>query len=358
MRYSAILFFAVCLCCAACSPSQPPQTAPAGGPPPSAPQTVTVFMYSEYIDPEMLTDFEKTTGKKVRLDVYESTEDMMAKMQQSGDQYDVVVVSDHIIPVMAKLNMLQPLDTGRISNRANVAAKFQNPPYDPENRYSIPYQWGTMGLMYRKDKVPQLDPSWGAVLDPARQPGPVVLIDSMRDLLAAALYLKGCSANSRKAEELKAAGDLILKAKQGKVLGFEGGVGGVKKVLAGEAVAAIVYNGDAVRELDPNTAFLIPREGTIIWVDAMVVPAKAPNKEGAHQFIDFILDAKNGARLSNFNRYPTPNQASLPMINEEDRKNPAIYPADEVVARMEFLADVGEDTRLYDETWTRIKARQ
>ncbi len=325
---------------------------------PEAPKSLTVFLWSEYIDPALVADFEKATGIKVRLDVYESTEDMLAKLKQSTGQYDVVVASDHIIPVMTKLDLLQSLDLRRIPRASNVAPKFRNAPYDPENRFSLPYQWGTVGLMYRKDKLPNFDPSWGAVLEPARQPGPVVLIDSMRDMMAGALIYKGFSPNSRKAEELRAAGDSILKAKEGKVLGFEGGVGGVKKVLAGEALIAIVYNGDAIRETDPNTAFALPKEGTILWVDAMTVPKQAPNPEGAHRFIDFILDAENGARLSNFNRYATPNQSSLSKIAPEDRANPAIYPPDAVVEQMSYLVDIGEDTRLYDEVWTRIKARQ
>lgn len=324
-------------------------------------KSVVVYMYSEYIDPDLLKDFEKRTGIKVRLDVYEATEDMMAKLQAGGSsQYDVVVASDHAIPVLAKLNLIQPLDAAKIPNKKNVGPRFLNPPYDPENKFSLPYQWGTMGLMYRKDIIPQIDPTWALVLDPAKQPGPFVLIDSMRDMMAAALRMQGQSINTRDAGALRAAGDLILQAKKSeKCLGFEGGVGGKNKVLAGTASLAIVYNGDAVKAIDeePKAGFVLPKEGSLIWADALTIPSKAPNPDAAHRFIDFILDAQVGARLSDFNRYATPNAASLPLVKKEDRENPSIYPDDETMKKLAYLEDMGADTNLYDEVWTAVKSR-
>ncbi len=326
------------------------------------PQQVNVYMYSEYIDPEICKAFEKKTGIKVRIDVYEETEEMMAKLQQAGgvSQYDVVVVSDHAIPVLGKLRLIQPLDHGQIPNFKNLSKTFTNAPYDRGNKFSVPYQWGTVGLMYRKDKIAKLDPSWGLFFDPAKQPGPFVLINSMRDMLAAALKYEGHSVNSRKKEELRSAGKLVLDAKKSeKCLGFEGGVGGKNKVLAGNAVLAIVYNGDAVRALDEdkNVGFALPKEGTVIWVDAMTITAKSSHVRAAHQFINFILDPKIGAMLSDFNRYATPNAASLPLINKDDRKNPAIYPSEAMIKQMEYLADLDKDTPLYDEIWTAVKSR-
>ncbi len=323
---------------------------------------VTVYMYSEYIDPELPKEFEKLTGMPVKIDVYENTEEMMAKLQQAGgvSQYDVVVVSDHAIPVLARLGLIQPLGLEKIPNAKNVSAQFKKPPYDPDEKYSLPYQWGTVGLMYRKDKLGQADPSWSLLLNPAKQPGPVVLIDSMRDMLGVALKSLGASVNSKKVEELKEAGQAILRAKRSpKCLGFEGGVGGRNKVADGSALVAIVYSGDAIKAVaeDAHLAYVLPREGAIVWVDAMTISAKAPNAEGAHAFINFILDPEVGARLSNFNRCGTPNGASLGRIRKEDRENPAIYPPAEELKKLEYIEDVGDTTRLYDEVWTAAKAR-
>ena len=343
-----------CLFCGACSEPEKPAA--------EAKPRVTVYMYSEYIGPELPKEFEKLTGMPVQIDVYENTEEMMAKLQMAGgvSQYDVVVVSDHAIPVLAKLGLLQPLDVAKVPNAKNVAGRFAKPPYDPEGKFSLPYQWGTMGLMYRKDKVTMTDPSWALVLDPEKQPGPFVLIDSMRDMLSAALKSLGHSINTRKPEELKAAGEAILKAKRSaKCLGFEGGVGGKNKVADASAALAIVYSGDAIKACDEDAhlAYVLPKEGSIIWMDAMTIPAKAPNPAGAHAFINFILDAKVGARLSDFNRYATPNAASLPLVSKADRENPAIYPSEDELKKLEYLEDVGEATRLYDEVWTAAKAR-
>ena len=368
-NYWLPLILAASLMLGACGPKEiapsgpesagAPAKAPAGGA-----KEVNVYMYSEYIAPEMLEKFKKETGITVRLSPYETTEDMLAKMQQAGgtSQYDVVVASDHAIPVMTKLRLLQPVNPAKVPNLKNIASQFSKAPYDPGNQLSVPYQWGTMGIMYRKDKAPNLEASWSVFFDPAKQPGPFVLIDSMRDMFAVALLSGGKSLppNSKDPAELKHAGEAILSAKKSaKCLGFEGGVGGKNKVVSGQAVMAIVYNGDAVRAMseDKNVAFIIPKEGTEVWVDAMTIPAQAPNPEAAHQFINFILDPQNGAALSNFNQYATPNSAAMPFIKPEDGHNPAIYPPAEQIAKMQYLEDIGDATRMYDEVWTTVKSR-
>ncbi len=323
--------------------------------------TLTVYMWSEYIDPEIPKDFERETGIPVRIDVYEATEDMMAKLQQGGDQqYDLLVVSDHAVPALAGLGLLRPLDRAALANAGNVDARFAAPPYDPDGRWSVPYQWGTVGLMYRKDRLPDFEPTWALVFDPARRRGPFVLVDSMRDMLGVALKAAGHSVNATDPEQVRAAGERTLAAKRSDLsLGFEGGVGGKNKVLSGAAALAIVYNGDALRgmEEDPEAAFAVPREGSIVWVDAMAIPAHAPHAGEAHRFIDYILRPEVGARLSNFNRYATPNRAALAHVDPEDRADPAIYPPPEVMAKLEYIQDLGTATQLYDEVWTAVKSR-
>ncbi len=323
-----------------------------------APKSVTVFMWSEYIDPALLERFEKESGLEVVLDTYENTETMMSKVAGAGDQYDVVVVSDHAISTMSSRGMFKTLDLSRIPNAKNVADRFRNPVYDPQGKYSLPYQWGTIGLVYRTDKLPGFVPSWSALLDPARQPGPVVLLDSMRDLMAAALFSRGYSPSTRSADELKAAGDVLSAARTKKVVGFYGSPDSVGKVIAGDAWLAMAYNGDAVSRLDDNTDFAVPAEGSVIWVDAMTVPAKAPNPEGAYKFINFILAADVGAQLSNYLAYATPNKASLPLIDKEVSGDVRVYPTDAQMASMKMLEDIGDATTLYDQIWTRVKAGQ
>lgn len=327
-----------------------------------ASKEVVVYMYSEYIDPDMPRQFKQLTGKKLRIDVYESTEDMLAKLQQGGGagQYDVIVASDVAIPALIKLNLVQPLDLAKIPNAKNVADQFRNTPFDPGHKYGLPYQWGTVGLMYSKSAVKTADVSWSLVFDPAQQPGPFILMDSMRDMLGIALKYQGKSMNTRNPAEVAAAGELLLAAKKSpKFRAFEGGVGGKNSVMNGSAALAVCYNGDALRAVAENdqVAFAVPKEGGIIWVDLMLVSAQAPDREGAHQFMNYILDPKVGAQLSNFMRYATPNAQSLPLIRSEDRQNPGIYPPEQIIQKLEYLQDLDQDTRIYDEVWTTVKSR-
>lgn len=335
----------------------------------AAPRRINIYMYSEYIDPDLAAKFTAETGLALNIVTYENSEEMLAKMNQAGGdrEFDVLVAPDMSVPALIKLGRVRAIDRDRISNAANISPTFQNPPFDPGSRYSMPYQWGTVGLMYRKDKFPEGPLSWVVLFeaDPPL-PGNFVLIDSMRDMLGVALRYTGQPVNSRDPAAVRAAADKIIAAKNNpRCAGFISGVGGVSKILAGEAVAAVVYNGDAIREIDNladeaergNLAYQVPLEGSIIWTDVMLICAHAPNPEGAHRFINFILDPENGAQLSNFNRYATPNEAALPLIDEHDREDPAIYPTDQVIAKLEYLTDLGQDTRLYDEVWTAVKAR-
>ena len=325
----------------------------------AAEKNVMMLSYSEYIDPEITKQYEATTGVKVTIDVYESQDDMLAKLQAGGiSQYDIVIATDVVVPTMIKLNLVQKLNLSVIPNSANLMPQFKSPVFDPGNSYSLPYQWGTVGLMYATASV-KGDISWSMVFDAAKQPGPFIMMDEMRTMTGIALMYLGHSANSRKADDIKACGELLAKAKgSSKCLGFDGGVGGMNKVLAGEAVAAVVYNGDAVRNImDDKFAFTVPKEGGILWVDNMLICAKAPNAAGGHAFVNYILDAKIGAQLSNFNRYATPNLASMPMISTDDAKNSAIYPSPAQMKTLHFQEDVGAETKIYDQVWTAVKAR-
>lgn len=323
----------------------------------AAPQ-LNLFIWSEYIDPKVVADFEKKFACKVVIDLYEDDAAMMAKLQAGGARFDVVVPPDHKVTALIKLGLIAPLRHERIPNLKNLDEKFLSPPYDRGNKFTAAYQWGTVGLYVRRPGATLPEPTWGLVFDPKQQPGPFVLIDNARDLVGAALKYKGHSLNSTDPAHLREARDLILAAKK-RCIGFDNSVGGKNKVLGKSARAAIVYSGEAARGLadDKETAYLIPREGSQIWQDNLAVLAKAPRRDLAEQFINFLLDAEVGARISNFTQFASPNKAARPFLNPADLKNPAIYPPADVMARLEFLEDLGAKSRLYDEVWTQIKAR-
>jgi spermidine/putrescine transport system substrate-binding protein len=171
----------------------------------------------------------------------------------------------------------------------------------------------------------------------------------------------GKSVNTLDKSDLKALADMMIETKSSKYFaGFDVGTGGRSKVVAGTAIAALVYNGDALRavnEAPDKFVFANPKEGGVIWADNMAIPAGAPHVDYAHTFINWVLDANNGAALSNWTQYATPNKAAKEFITPEDLKNPAIYPSEETMKTLEFITDLGKDNRYYDELWTMIKTR-
>jgi len=320
---------------------------------------LNVFIWSEYLDPEVVKDFERQFTCKLNVDVYEDAESMLAKLQGGGTAlYDLVVPPDHMVPTMVKLGLVAPLRHANLPNLKHLDPKFANPPYDRSNQFSVAYQWGTVGILLRPTPGKPLLDTWGLIFDPKLQPGKFLLIDSVRDCLGAALKFQGHSLNAKEIPQLKAARDLVIAAKA-RAVGFEGSVGAKNKVAAKQAAAAIVYSGEAARAMtdDPALRYVIPREGSQIWVDNLCIPAKAPQRDLAEQFINFALDPKVGARLSNFLQFATPNAAARAFIKPADLQNPAIYPPPDVMAKLEFLEDLGAKTRLYDEAWTQVKAR-
>jgi spermidine/putrescine transport system substrate-binding protein len=325
----------------------------------SAAGRLHVFIWSEYLDPAVVRDFETAHDVRVTVDVYEDAESMLAKLQGGGDaQYDVVCVPDHLVPAAVKLRLVAPLRHANLPNLRHLEPRFRHPPFDSNNVHTVAYQWGTLGLYFRRLPGRPAPDSWGALFDPAREHGPFTLLDSLRDTIGAALKFQGHSLNATGPAQLRAARDLILAAKP-RAVGFENTVGGKNRVLARTAALALVYSGEAARGMaeDAETAYVIPKEGSQIWLDTLAVCARAPHRDLAEKFLNWVLDPVQGARLANFTRFASPNAAARPHLNPEDLKNPAIYPPDEVMARLEFLRDLGPRTRLYDEVWTQIKAR-
>jgi spermidine/putrescine transport system substrate-binding protein len=320
---------------------------------------LNVFIWSEYLDSAIVAEFEKKFDCKVTIDLYEDESAMESKLKGGGTSlYDIVVPPDQTVAGLIKLKLLAPLRPENIPNLKNLEARFVNPPYDLGNKYTVAFQWGTVGLYVRKPKDKTIEPSWGLLFDPAKQIGPFVLMDTARETIGAALKYKGYSLNSTDPKQLKEARDLVLAAKK-RSIGFENGVGGKNKVIAKAAAAAIVYNGDAVRGMaeDSETVFFVPSEGGEIWVDNLAIPAKAPHRDTAEKFINFLLEPEISAKVAKFSQYATPNQKAKALVNPDDLKNTAIYPDAATLEKLEFLQDLGRKTRLYDEIWAQVKSK-
>jgi spermidine/putrescine transport system substrate-binding protein len=332
-------------------------SAPASEAPPAAERQLKLFNWPEYMDPAILTDFEREYECKVTQETYQDNEELLARLEAGGvTGYDVVVPSDYMVSILIRKNLLAPLRHENIPNLSNLEVRFTSPAFDPGNRYTAAYNWGTAGLFVNEPAGTRFPETWNLVLDPALQPGPFLLMDSMREMMIPALRVLGYSINTTKASEIAAARDLLRKAAV-RAAGWADGVSATDKVVEGKVVAAVVYNGDALKDLQehPGLRYFVPREGGEAWVDNMAIPAGAPHRDLAEQFINYVLDGRVGGRLANFNRGATPNRLAKPWVRPEDLENPVIYPGREQLEQLEFLTDLGSSLQLYEDAWKVVK---
>ena len=323
------------------------------------PTTVTVLTYSEYIAPEMITDFYMKNGYKLQLVQYEAQEEIFGKLQTAmKNQYDVIIASDVIIQQLIHLGLIVPIDMDKVPNKVNIADQFKNPVYDPTSTYTLPYLWGTTGILFRDTTVDVNNVSYKMLFNPQQVKGKFSLLDESRSMLSIALQAKGLNANSTKKEEIDQAIELIREAKRDPhFAGFVNTVNAKDKILSGQLWAAIVFNCEAMDAISEDTTlqFAIPTEGSFMWVDAMTLSSHSQNPEGAHAFMNYILDAKNGAALAKSTNTASPNSASLKIIDNEFKKNRIINPTREEIDRMVFLRDPGDAAKLFDDAWDIVK---
>ncbi|WP_117238446.1 polyamine ABC transporter substrate-binding protein [Thermus sediminis] len=322
-------------------------------------ETLYFLNWADYIPEELVRKFERETGARVVLDTFESPEAMLAKLKAGADrEFSLVVAPDYYVLQMAREGLIAPLDRDRLRNLANLDPFFQDPPYDPGLQYSVPYLWGTTGLAYREDLVQGPVDSYAVLFDPEAQVGPFLLLDEMRETIGAALRYLGYSVNTTDPEALERAKELLIAAKARSV-GFAGGVEALNRLMGGDAAVTLAYSGDVFQAQgeDPRLRYVLPKEGGTLWTDALVILARGPAQDLAYRFIDFLLEPENAAELAAYTRYATPVALALPLLPEEMRQDPTIFPPEEVRAGMEYLEDLGPDIALYDRVWTEVKAR-
>jgi spermidine/putrescine transport system substrate-binding protein len=324
--------------------------------------TLHFFTYPDYIAPALVDSFEAIYGVEVITDYFDGAEALLAKMRAGGvGQYDLIVAADYAVAILAKLGLLESLDTLALPNLANLDPRFRNLYYDPENRYSACYQWGSTGIGYRKDLVAEWTSAdlatWKVLFEPGYYNGPLALLDDPREALGAALKYLGYSYNETDPAALLQAEQLLSRLRP-QVKAYISAATGRDMLASGETPVTLNHGGDVLMTRQENIAYAIPREGSVIWTDNLCIPRGTARKRTAEVFINFLLDAKNGADLSNYTLYASPNRASMAYISPEIRSNPVIYPDSATFARLEFLQDLGEATRDFSDAWTRVKAEQ
>lgn len=323
---------------------------------------IQLFNWTEYIDPEIYTMFEEEYGIRVVENNFASNEELLAKLQGGGTGYDVIFPSDYTVSIMIEEGMLAPLDHSLLSNLGNLGERFRDVPYDPGNVYCVPYQWGTTGLGYNSAEIdgPQ---SWSVLFEPDPQSawyGRTTMLDDPREAFAAALIYLGYGVNTTDEVQLREARDLLIRAKAG-LSGYDSDQ--YEDLLAaGETLMAHGWNGDILMGQAENEdiAYSVPQEGGVIWIDNMCIPSTTPPDRAlaGHMFIDFILRPDIGALVSEYTYYATPNEAAEALLDEEFLADPAVYPPDEVLDRLQYLDPLGEFESVYQRMWDEVKAAQ
>lgn len=317
--------------------------------------------WTEYMDPEIISAFEAEYGVDVTESFFESNEALVAQIQ-SGVVYDVIVPSDYMVGIMISEGLLRELDRDAIPHLSNLAAEFADPAYDPGGVHSAAYQWGTTGLAVNTALVgADFEPSWALVFDPAiagEYPAGVSLLNDPRETMGAALKYLGYSLNDTDLTHLQQAADVVSNA-LGHITAFDS-ESYTDTIANGEVAISHGFSGNLLAAIagadNPDDfTYVIPEEGGTLWVDNMAIPVQAKSPCTAHTFVDFILDAENGAALSNWNQYASPNAAADEFLDPELLADPAVYPPDDVRERLEIIENTGDYEINFTDYFARAK---
>ncbi len=340
---------------------------------PQLSEELSVFNWADYIDEEMITQYEEEYGVNIIYDTFASNEDLLAKLQAGATGYDVIFPSDYMVAIMIDLGLLHEIDTSKLANFANMDPLFLNAPFDPGNQHCVPYQWGTTGIGYRagnaffEENPPD---SWAYLFEPELlsqfSDGGVNVLNDPRELPAAALLYLGYDPNTIDPDELNEARDLILQAKP-YWKSFNSENYDETLLIPDEVVFTHAWSGDVALAYwetydeeteDGNWYYSIPNEGAVKWLDNICITASTERYETALHFMNYLLDAEVGAAITNYTYYGSPNQAAKEFILEEILADESIYPPEEVEAKLVWLTEVDEDAvHLYDELWTAVKSQ-
>lgn len=321
---------------------------------------VIVYNWGEYMDPDAIDMFEEETGIKVVYDEFETNEIMYPKVEAGATQYDVICPSDYMIQKMIENDLLAEINWDNIPNaKANIGAQYfeSSKEFDPGNKYSVPYCWGTVGILYNKTMVEEPVDSWSILWDEKYKDN-ILMQDSVRDAFMVALKLNGYSMNSTDPAELETAKNSLIEQKplvQAYVIDQVR-----DKMIGNEAAIGVIYSGEAIytQRENPDLEYIIPKEGTNVWIDSWVITKNSPNMANAEKFIDFMCRPEIALMNFEYITYSTPNEAARDLIEEEDIKNsPIAFPDLSQYSSLETFQYLGEEgDALYNDLWKEVKS--
>lgn len=320
----------------------------------AAEEHVVVYNWTEFIPQDVLDGFEKETGIKVVYSIFESNETMFAKIKMlKGKGYDVIFPSSYFVELMRKENLLHELDHAKLPNLRHLEKPLLDQPYDPGNKYSIPYMWGSLGIAYNSKFVaPGSLTKWAQMSDPAYS-GRILLINDLRDAFGLALRATGHSLNSQDPAEIEEAYEfLTVLKKNARLFALET----VKSNLINEEVwISPIWDGNflVAKEENPALEYVFPEDGAVYWVDSLVISAGAANLENAYRFIDYMLRPEVAARCMEEYRYISPNLEGRKLIPEDT----VLLPPAHLLEQAEFIGDVGNALHIYSSYWEKLKTQ-
>jgi spermidine/putrescine transport system substrate-binding protein len=319
-------------------------------------QTLSVYNWTTYIAEDTISNFEELCGVSVTYDTFPTDGDMLSRIRQGNPGYDVTFPGNSTLPLMIEEGLVEPFDKANIPNMANLEPKFMGVYFDPENEYSVPYQWGTIGIGYNRTTLGADISSWEEFFS---HDGPVSWLEDIRGMMGVALLMLGLDPNSTNEEDIAAAKDYLIA--NGANVTYINQDDGQEVLARGEVDMTSEYNGDIFQIMDDcaceDYGYVIPSEGAMYWFDSMVIPVGAPNKALAEVFIDYILDPQVGADISNYTAYGSPNKAAIDqgLIDPELISNPGIYPSEETLAKLFFPVQDADTEYLYNDAWEEVK---
>jgi spermidine/putrescine transport system substrate-binding protein len=324
---------------------------------PASARIVNLAVWSNYVSPELLAEFEKKTGIKVQVSNYSSNEELLAKLQAGASGYDVAVPSDYMVFAMTQLGLIRELDYSLLPNSKSLNPKFLKKPYDATNKYSVPYDWGTTGIAVNRTLYKGEIKGWKNIFENTDLTGKFSLLDDVRETLGAALKALGYSLNSKNPDELQKAKALLIK-NRGKIKAFTSEP--MMPLVNGETAVAHAYLSDALqarRNSGGKIDYVIPEEGCTLWIDNLVIPTGVQHLKEAHAFINFLLEAKSNVSTVMSVFVAPANQDAFALLPKEFQANKMLFPSEKALAKCEMIQDLGETLAVWDRIWTEVKAQ-
>jgi len=315
-----------------------------------------IYTWSSYTDEDLLKSFTKETGIEVIVAVYDSNETMLAKIQIGGGaDYSIIYPSDYMVRQMRDKGLLLELDQDRLIGLDNLLPQFQNPVYDPGNSYSVPLSWGTTGLIYNSKTLKQAPEDWDYLWEQQQVLSRrITLLDDVREVMGATLRMLGYSYNSQDPAQLEQAYKKLVSLKP-TIASFSTDTW-KEQILAGDLLVSMGYSADAVEvaKENPSLQYVIPRSGTSLWTDTMIIPASAPNRDAAYDWINFMLQPAVAAQVCERLNFATPNQVAIKQLPPKVSENLSLFPKESVLEKCERIIPLGKFNQVYDRYWTQL----